>query len=291
MGTEKKTSMSVREMGQLLGLKKTESYWLIHKQYFDTVLVNGQTRVVTESFEAWYADQIKYHKADGPPPGEKLKSRSYSVRDISKMLGIHESSAYDLVKREKLRTEPADGWMRIPKEEFERWYASQSRYRTEEDRLRDREQEEATFSLPEIGKMLGIERNAVYSIIRSCADALEIVTIAGRKRVTKESFENWYAQQDKYVKLSDRPKEELVKERIREEKKEVPRLEVDPNKKAYSVQETAILLDVDSREIYEMIRRGEIEAKKYGHVIRIRRDEIEWWLLQQHLHTEMLKED
>ena len=286
MSAMKKTTMSVREMGQLLGLKKTDSYWLVHKQYFDTVLVNGQMRVVIESFEEWYAGQVKYHKVDGPPPGEKLRARSYSVREISEILGIHESSVYDLVKRENLRTELAGGWTRIPKEEFERWYASQSRYRTEEDRLRDRELEEATLSLPEIGKMLGIERNAVYSIIRSCGDALEIVTIAGRRCVTKESFESWYAQQDKYVKLSDRPNEELQELRLEEEKKVMPRLEVDPDKAAYSVQETAVLLDVNVSDIYGMIRRGELEAKKCGHVIRIRRDEIEWWLAQQRMQLD-----
>lgn len=33
----KRTSMSVPEMGRMLGLGKTESYWLIKKNYF-TVL-------------------------------------------------------------------------------------------------------------------------------------------------------------------------------------------------------------------------------------------------------------
>ena len=34
-----KKTMSVREMGALLGLKKVDSYWLVHKNYFKTVLV------------------------------------------------------------------------------------------------------------------------------------------------------------------------------------------------------------------------------------------------------------
>ena len=32
--TRKRTSMSVPEMGRMLGLCKTESYWLIKKNYF-----------------------------------------------------------------------------------------------------------------------------------------------------------------------------------------------------------------------------------------------------------------
>ena len=33
----KRTSMSVLEMGRMLGLGKTESYWLIKKNYFKTI--------------------------------------------------------------------------------------------------------------------------------------------------------------------------------------------------------------------------------------------------------------
>lgn len=50
-----KTSMSVMEMGRSLGLCKTESYWLVHKEQFETRLVAGKMRVMIESFEKWYA--------------------------------------------------------------------------------------------------------------------------------------------------------------------------------------------------------------------------------------------
>lgn len=46
-----KTSMSVREMGRMLGLGKTDSYWLVHKNYFETRMVAGKMRVMVESFE------------------------------------------------------------------------------------------------------------------------------------------------------------------------------------------------------------------------------------------------
>ena len=47
------TTMTVRAMGALLGLKKTESYYLVNKKVFDTVMVAGQKRVVKASFEEW----------------------------------------------------------------------------------------------------------------------------------------------------------------------------------------------------------------------------------------------
>ena len=56
---EMKRTMSVPEMRKLLGIKKTESYWLVHKNYFKTELINGTMRVDIASFEKWYANQTK----------------------------------------------------------------------------------------------------------------------------------------------------------------------------------------------------------------------------------------
>ena len=36
--TTAKTTMSVREMQHLLGLGKTDSYWLLHKNFFEVIL-------------------------------------------------------------------------------------------------------------------------------------------------------------------------------------------------------------------------------------------------------------
>ena len=62
MAGQDKTSMSVMEMGRMLGLKKTDSYWLAHKGYFEVVMVAGRMRVMTGSFDKWYATQTHYHK-------------------------------------------------------------------------------------------------------------------------------------------------------------------------------------------------------------------------------------
>ena len=70
-GTKEATTMSVREMREHLGIKKTESYWLINKRYFDTVTIAGRTRVVKVSFEEWYAGQTHYRKVTGEEPGAK----------------------------------------------------------------------------------------------------------------------------------------------------------------------------------------------------------------------------
>lgn len=121
MSKKKKKTMAVHEMAELLGLKKTDSYWLIHKQKFQTITVNGKTRVVIESFEKWYANQVKYKKAGGPPPGEELRRNTYSPQEIAELLGIDDTTVYLLIQKDHIPTIKVDYWMRIPKSAFESW--------------------------------------------------------------------------------------------------------------------------------------------------------------------------
>ena len=44
-----KKSISVPEMGRILGLGKVESYWLVKKNYFTTIQVAGRMRVMPDS--------------------------------------------------------------------------------------------------------------------------------------------------------------------------------------------------------------------------------------------------
>lgn len=57
-----KTSMSVMEMGKLLGIGKTDAYWLIKKKPFEIIIVDKKMRIMIDSFEKWYAAQPHYHK-------------------------------------------------------------------------------------------------------------------------------------------------------------------------------------------------------------------------------------
>ena len=260
MPDEKKTTMSVAEMGKMLGLGKTEPYWLVHKNCFETIMVNGKMRVVIESFEKWYANQTKRKKVNGPPPGEELRANSYSVQEIADMLSLDNTSVYYLIRRDQIPTFKAETWTRIRKA-----------------------LEAETLTMPEMAKELYIERDEVYNILerKENRDAFDFVIIADKKRITRESFERWYAGQSKYRKLSDRTPEELEEIRMAEKKKEAPRLEVDPDKPSYNVRETAVLMDLTPDEVRRLIREGKLAAKKYGASYIIRRENISWWLEQQ----------
>ena len=53
-----KNTMSVPEMRRLLGLKKTESYWLVHRNFFETRIIDGKMRV---DLAVKQGDQITVH--------------------------------------------------------------------------------------------------------------------------------------------------------------------------------------------------------------------------------------
>ena len=170
LSSAKKKWMSVSEMGEILGLKN----------FFETKEIAGKMRVNIESFEKWYANQIKYHKVNGEEPGKELKKWSYSVPELAEMLELTDGVIYDLIKQNKIEVVIVDYWKRVPKAAFQKWYDGQSRYRTKEDKKRDAEMEAATLTMPEMARQLGITRNQVYGILNSqkYQHFFEFVTIA-----------------------------------------------------------------------------------------------------------------
>ena len=198
--TQKRTWMTVPEMGKLLGLKKTDRYWLVHKNVFESKEIAGKIRINIASFEKWYANQIKYHKVTGEEPGKELKSWSYSVKEVADLLSVDDYLVYELLKKNQMETVIIDYWKRIPKESFQNWYKSQSRYRTKEDREKDALLEDATITMPEMAQLLGTTRSAVYTTLDNpkYSHFFEFIVIAEKKRITKESFQKFLEGQDWY---------------------------------------------------------------------------------------------
>ena len=198
--TQKRTWMTVPEMGKLLGLKKTDRYWLVHKNVFESKEIAGKMRINIASFEKWYANQIKYHKVTGEEPGKELKAWSYSVPEIAEILEINDTVVYDLINKNNMEVVVVDYWKRIPKDSFQKWYDSQSRYRTKEDREKDAIVEEATITMPEMARLLGLTRSQVYQILRNpkYSHFFETIVIAEKKRITKENFQKCLEGQNQF---------------------------------------------------------------------------------------------
>lgn len=271
-------TMSIMEMGKLLGLKKTDSYWLANKHYFKQIQIRGRRRVDIESFEKWYANQIKYQKVDGSPPGLELKRNSYSARDISQMLGICEQGAYDLIRSKNLPVITVDYWMRVPKEAFDYWYEHQAHYRNQADRARDAVYEADTLTMPEMARTLGVTRSKVYSILKNpkYKDQLEIVVIAGKKRITKESFNRWYSAYKKQLPREERPH------------KPSPVRKPD-NEAYYTLDEISEIYGINRNTPLKWIKKGFITSKKIGRCTCVPRQEFDAWYEQYKQERERSK--
>lgn len=283
-----KKYMSVPEMGRLLGLKKTERYWLVHKNYFKTEVILGRMRVELESFEKWYANQVKYHKVTGEEPGLELKQNSYSARDIAKMLNLSEAFVYDLMNEAGVEYIVVDYWKRFPKAAFDEWYKKQIRYRTPEDREMVQDLLDSTMRMPEMARLLGITRSTTYSLIKG-SDILETIMLDGRRRVTKESFYKWYASQNKYHIVGSEDDHTAVKDEenhsLEAHRREV--LERDGHGRNIgtdeylTINEAAVLADANPATVTKWIKKGNFEAIRHGKAIRIPRQSFEDWLRER----------
>lgn len=99
-----KKSMPVSEMRRLLGLGKTESYWLVKKNYFETIIIAGKMRVMVDSFEDWYSNQLHYKKVNGDPPGKNWTAITMSVQETADLLGIAKATLYELLQKKPFKT-------------------------------------------------------------------------------------------------------------------------------------------------------------------------------------------
>lgn len=186
------STMSVPAMRQMLGLKKTASYWLIKKQWFDVLTIHGEMRVVISSFETWYANQTHYRKVNGPPPGEELRKKSYSVKDISNLLGIGIDTVYDLIHREKIPYSVYQyGQWRVDAAVFQFWYNSQCTYHLVTAEHPNELHKANLMKLTEFGRLLGLERDETYKLVRQLKYVLEIVSISRQLYVTMSSYQRW----------------------------------------------------------------------------------------------------
>lgn len=293
-----KGTMSVPEMRKMLGLGKTDSYWLAHKGKFIVYEIDGKFRIDVASFEEWYANQIKYSKVDGPPPGEQLRKHSLSIRDISEMLELSESRVYEIFQRDGVETIIFDYCKRVPTESFWNWYNGQSRYRTKEDRERDRELEESSIWLPDAARMLGIGRKELYKLIYGKANhgAFEVIVVAERKRVTKESFYIWYENQNEYRILTEeerRERELAAKEEEHLAKKKSGHcsqnqgqswrdrdytIQEPKNPRFYTMDEIVDFYGFRRATVLDWIGRGALPAIKVGRAYRIPKEDFDRWL-------------
>ena len=281
-GNSIKKWMSVKEMGDLLGLRKTDRYWLVHKKVFETKTMYGKMWVYVPSFEKWYANQAKYRKITGEEPGEELKKWSLSPRDISELLEIPEYRVYALIKEKNWETVTVDYWTRVLRDPFMAWYKSQKHYRTKEDRKRDQALEEKTITFPKAAATIGLTRKQFYSVLKNSkyAHFFETVEIAGRRRITKDSFQNFLDGQHEYKPVQLKKIVDTVSngKACSGRKPQQDSVRKAPQPDYLTVAEAADLARMSRQAITRYVDQGCFGKARQRNILRIRRAAFEEWL-------------
>ncbi len=265
-----KDTISVPELRSMLGIKKTESYWILKHRNIKTVTVNGHIRILKSSFYEWYQNQVKYRIINGPEPGEKLREISFSPQELAEILEVSDDTVYALIAKGAFEVFMVDTWMRITKESFNRWYSEQEKYRIPADREKANEIIASSYSLTDIARMLGVHRNTIYGIVNNDKyhDVIEIVTVCGHRRITVSSFEKWYNSQTKYQLHQNNTVEEFPilneYEQSVEKEEHVPEISINSDKSLYRIDDLIAATGISRKSAYSLIQSGEIIAVKAG---------------------------
>lgn len=264
---EMKRSMSVPEMRKLLGIKKTESYWLVHKNYFKTELINGTMRVDIASFEKWYANQTKHKKVTGEKPGAQLCAASYSFRDVANMLGEYDGTIYDLWNRKGLPTVTVNYRKRIPREIFDSWYENQNEYHKVDGPATIEEIEEKFILFREAAAMLKMTNEDLLTLIRKekYKDLLEMRMFDNKRWISRRGFQDFLNLHDQY--------------KIRQAKNESGNVirKLLSQKQYISKEEAARIAGVSKSTVAKWALKGMFPCRAAGYVMRIERIPfLEW---------------
>lgn len=265
---EMKRTMSVPEMRKLLGIKKTESYWLVHKNYFKTELINGTMRVDIASFEKWYANQTKHKKVTGEKPGAQLCAASYSFRDVANMLGEYDGTIYDLWNRKGLPTVTVNYRKRIPREIFGSWYEKQNEYHKVDGPATIEEIEEKFILFREAAAMLKMSNEELLTLIRKgkYKDLLEMRMFDNKRWISRRGFQDFLNLHDQY--------------KIRQAKNESGSgISKFLSQKQYiSKEEAARIAGVSKSTVAKWALKGTFPCRAAGYVMRIERIPFLKWV-------------
>ena len=262
-----KKTMSVPEMRKLLGLKKTEGYWLVHREFFKTEIIGGMMRVDIESFEKWYANQVKHKKVDGEEPGRELIKGSYSFQDAANLLGVNNACLYEIWKREERKTIKVDFVKRIPKEEFENWLSEQTVYKKSDRIPTISDMEKGYIRFKETARMLNIQEDTMLKLIRTSKYKafFEVRVFDNKKWISKKSFRLFLNAQNEYrITYND---ENTSSDNLIIETKEY-----------ISRNEAAELAGVKASTITKWIQAEAFPCVGAGKVLRIKRADFLAWL-------------
>lgn len=178
---------SIEEVQKLLKVSEDEARKLVKSGLFKTYRVGNEYRASRKSVE----ERKKTVEAMLTYQNQK----TMSVPDLMRILGLGKTSTYRLVNQCYFKTYVVFGKMRIDVESFEKWYAGQFHYKKVNGERPGTDHIE-TIAPTTIAKVLGVSKSTAYDFLNN--GEIEFIVVKGKRRVIRQSFEDWYASQNRF---------------------------------------------------------------------------------------------
>lgn len=178
---------SIEEVQKLLKLSEDEARKLVKSGLFKTYRVGNEYRASRKSVEE------RKKTVDAMLTYQNQKTMS--VPDLRRILGLGKTSTYRLVNQCYFKTYVVFGKMRIDVESFEKWYAGQFHYKKVNGERPGTDHIE-TIAPTTIAKVLGVSKSTAYDFLNN--GEIEFIVVKGKRRVIRQSFEDWYASQNRF---------------------------------------------------------------------------------------------
>lgn len=183
---------SVKEISRLLSITNEEALKLMNSGLFKTYRVGNEYRASKKSVD----DNMKIVKAMLTYQNKK----TMTVPDVMRILGLGKTATYRLINQCRFKTYLVMGKMRVDVDSFEDWYAGQFHYKKVNGE-RPGKKYGKTLSPLTVAKSLGIPRSTANDLMND--GIVEFIWVDGKRRIKRESFEKWYASQNKYIKVKE----------------------------------------------------------------------------------------
>lgn len=178
---------SIEEVQKLLKVSEDEARKLVKSGLFKTYRVGNEYRASRKSVE----ERKKTVEAMLTYQNQK----TMSVPDLMRILGLGKTSTYRLVNQCYFKTYVVFGKLRIDVESFEKWYAGQFHYKKVNGERPGTDHIE-TIAPTTIAKVLGVSKSTAYDFLNN--GEIEFIVVKGKRRVIRQSFEDWYASQNRF---------------------------------------------------------------------------------------------
>lgn len=178
---------SIEEVQKMFKLEESEASLLVKSGIFKIHKVGNEYRATKKSV----VDKKKVINAVTTYRNKK----SMKVSDMAKLLGLGKTASYRLISKEYFKTFLVLGVMRVDVKSFEDWYSRQFHYKKITGEKPGQKYGD-TISPIVMARVLNVHPTTAQDFMNK--GWVETITVGGKRRIIRSSFEKWYSSQSNY---------------------------------------------------------------------------------------------